>query len=169
MIRYEKHYVTFQEVPNEVSLVLTVTGCPRRCEGCHSPWLQDHERGDDLLDALPDLLDQYGDDITCVCFMGEGTDEDAFEKCVHMVWMRKLKVCLYSGADSFEDLPYIARFLNYIKIGHYDKRLGGLDTPGTNQRFYWNPNAFHSLKTPFCHEHCWKDMTEDFQKKYRLD
>lgn len=170
MIKYAGYYITFQEVPNEVSLVLTITGCPRRCDGCHSPWLRDPELGNDLIEDLPGLLDKYQDAVTCVCFMGEGTDEEAFEACVHMVWMKHLKVCLYSGVDSFEDLPYIARFLNYIKLGHYNKLRGGLHIPGTNQRFYMNPCAINGTRT--LHRWCpagLVDLTEEFQKKYRLD
>ncbi|HIR81761.1 MAG TPA: anaerobic ribonucleoside-triphosphate reductase activating protein, partial [Candidatus Limiplasma merdipullorum] len=26
--------------------------------------------------------------------------------------------------------------LDYLKLGHYDERLGGLDSPTTNQRFF---------------------------------
>lgn len=31
---------------------------------------------------------------------------------------------------------YVYDLLDYLKTGHYDEKLGGLDCPTTNQRFY---------------------------------
>ena len=142
MIRYTGHYITFQEVPNMVSLVLTISGCQRNCVGCHSPWLRDPDMGCDLEEMLPGLLDRYGDGINCVCFMGEGRDSYAFERCVKMVQKRKLKTCLYSGADSLDELPSIVKSMHFIKLGHYEAALGGLNSPTTNQRMYKNFGAY---------------------------
>lgn len=137
MIRYAGYYITFQEVPNEISLVFTISGCPRRCDGCHSPWLRDPEFGNDLEEDLPVLLDKYGEDISCVCFMGEGRDMEALHRCMLTVSDYGLRSALYTGADSVEELPSFINMLDYLKLGHYDKDLGGLDSPFTNQHFYW--------------------------------
>ena len=61
MVKYCGHYITVQEVPNEISLVLSIANCPHRCEGCHSPWLQ-KDFGDELTpDVLSDLIKKYPD------------------------------------------------------------------------------------------------------------
>ena len=39
MLKYTSYTVVFQEVPDEVSLAFEVSGCPFKCEGCHSPHL----------------------------------------------------------------------------------------------------------------------------------
>ena len=47
-----------------------------------------------------------------------------------------LKTCLYSGFDIVEPFVALLPMLDYLKLGHYDEHLGGLDSPTTNQRFF---------------------------------
>ena len=47
-----------------------------------------------------------------------------------------LKTCLYSGNDDEKAFQYVYDLLDYLKISHYDEKLGSLDCPTTNQRFY---------------------------------
>lgn len=35
-LNYTTEQITFQEVPNEISLSFLISGCPLRCKGCHS-------------------------------------------------------------------------------------------------------------------------------------
>lgn len=143
MVKYCGHYITVQEVPNEISLVLSITNCPHRCEGCHSPWLQ-KDFGDELTpDVLSDLIKKYRDGITCVCFMGEGGDQEALDLLIGFTHEFGLKTCLYSGQDIGHDLRnFRARpLVDYIKTGSYKKELGGLDHPTTNQRM-WKLSGF---------------------------
>lgn len=163
MIRYAGHFITFQEVPGEVSLVFTITGCPRNCDGCHSPWLRDPNHGVDIEETFYTLLEKYGGDITCVCFMGEGQDPDTLSILVKHVQDRGLRVALYTGADSLEELPPFVKDFNYIKLGHYDKERGGLDNPGTNQRFYWNRTAGTMLPPDLM------DLTYLFERKHYFE
>ena len=46
------------------------------------------------------------------------------------------KTCLYSGFDTPAPFILLLPLLNYLKLGPYDERLGGLESPTTNQRFY---------------------------------
>ena len=66
--------IVFQDVPGEVTLSLNLSQCPNCCHGCHSPQLQE-DIGYPLDDSMLDgLLERYGRDVTCVCFMGGDND-----------------------------------------------------------------------------------------------
>ena len=41
MPKYIDARVTFSEVPDEISLCISITGCPYRCFSCHSPHLRE--------------------------------------------------------------------------------------------------------------------------------
>lgn len=138
MIRYLGYAVTFEEVPDEVSLCISITGCTHRCPGCHSPELW-QESGRNLEQDLPELIGRYMDGITCVCLMGEGNDPPALQRCIFQIREKfpGLKICVYSGGDLFP--PYWVNnecLPDYIKVGHYDHDRGGLDQPTTNQVMY---------------------------------
>ena len=138
MIKYVSYAVTFAEVPDEISLTLAISNCGGHCPGCHSPELRQNI-GRDLEEDLPLLLKKYKDQITCVCFLGQGNDPDALNECLEYVHRHGLNTCLYTGVDEFEgDTTY----LTYVKVGHYDEALGGLDNPKTNQRMYHLPAAY---------------------------
>lgn len=142
MIKYCGHYITFQEVPNEVALTLSISNCPHQCPGCHSPWLL-ADIGDELTPfELSRLIHQYRDGITCVCFMGEGDDPRAMANLILTAKVEGLRVCLYSGAEFMGGVPALNalprdEWPEYIKIGPYRRELGGLDHETTNQQMFW--------------------------------
>lgn len=69
MLKYTDYDVVFQEIPDEVTLAVNIAGCPNRCPGCHSPQLQ-QEIGEPLTPAvLAELLERYGDAVTCLCLI----------------------------------------------------------------------------------------------------
>ena len=39
MLKYVNTGVVFQEIPDEVTLAVNLSGCPCRCPGCHSRYL----------------------------------------------------------------------------------------------------------------------------------
>ena len=138
MLKYLNYAVTFQEVPDEVSLVINITNCPYHCKGCHSPELWE-DVGSDLYSDLADLIDSH-EEITCVCFMGEGNnDSEDLKRCINECKIRGLKTCLYTGRANAWD-TFINLGLDYCKMGPYIEELGGLDSPTTNQRFYKRTN-----------------------------
>ncbi len=134
MLKYSDYDIVFQEVPDEVSLALNISCCPNRCEGCHSPQLQ-QDIGEILdEDELSELLKRYGGVVTCVLFMGGDNDPSAVERlCLYIKKNTKLKRAWYSGRN---DLPKHLSLFDYIKLGSYVKSLGPLNSPNTNQRFY---------------------------------
>lgn len=138
MVKYCGHYITFQEVPNEVALVFTISNCPYRCKGCHSPWLHKNI-GDELTPSvISSFLDKYQGAVTCVCFMGAGREPYSLRPLVEFVFSLGLKTCVYTGGDLFDARDI--GFPTYFKEGRYRQELGGLSSPTTNQRM-WKKNG----------------------------
>lgn len=137
-LKYANYTVAFQEVPNEISLIINVTGCPHKCEGCHSTYLWDYY-GNNVEDDLNSMIEQYKNMITCVCFMGGDQNIEELKK---LLWFVKqnygLKTCVYSGYNNIDIFNSIIceKSLDYLKIGRFDPLLGGLDSKNTNQRYY---------------------------------
>ena len=148
--------VVMQEVPGEVSLAINVTECPHHCVGCHSAHLAE-SYGDYVGDILEGVLQKYKGLITCVCFMGGDQHMDDLVRQAAYINSNypELKLALYTGHDGF---PMQLSMFNYIKFGHYDAALGGLDNPNTNQRFYRRRSDGR-----------WEDVTFWFWKGDRLN
>lgn len=130
MLYYQGYTVSFQEVPDEISLVISIADCPHRCPGCHSPQLQKPE-GRDLLPDLPKMIREYGDVITCVCFMGEGQDDIALSVCHDFVKALGYKTCMYAGGADLHGCDW-----DYFKAGPYIESRGPLTSRTTNQRMF---------------------------------
>ena len=135
MLKYDGCAIVLQEVPDEITLAFNITGCPYRCVGCHSDYLQS-DNGTPLISNFMDVVERHIDEISCVAFMGG--DHEIFD-LLCAAWLVKIKypelsLCLYTGNDQ----PHKSVFdiFDYVKVGHYDQRLGGLDQPTTNQRMY---------------------------------
>ncbi len=70
-LRFDREEIVWQEVPGEVSLAFLCSGCPLRCQGCHSSGSWKAGRGAVLSeDYLRSRLQQYRGLISCVLFMG---------------------------------------------------------------------------------------------------
>lgn len=141
-LKYVDTKVTFSEVPDEISLCISISNCPHRCKGCHSEYLQ-HDIGEELTFKALDTHIGYHDGITCVCFMGDAGEPlfvSDFAKYVKSKY--GLKTALYTGLDyslnniyAIVDKPHTEWF-DYIKTGHYDENRGPLTSRTTNQRMY---------------------------------
>ena len=66
--------------------------------------------------------------------MGEGNDREALIELAKHVKSLGLKPGLYSGAESVPES--IWEVFDYIKIGRYIEKYGGLDKNTTNQKFF---------------------------------
>ncbi|MDR1672296.1 MAG: anaerobic ribonucleoside-triphosphate reductase activating protein, partial [Bacteroidales bacterium] len=130
--------IVFQEIPGEVTLAVNISNCPNRCGGCHSPHLQE-DIGETLDEAvLVAWLEKYGSAITCICFMGGDAEPHKVERLAAFVRTSaggKIKTGWYSGKAALPAGISLSHF-DYIKLGANMERLGGLDKPTTNQRFY---------------------------------
>ena len=132
--------VVFEEIPDEITLAINITNCPCRCVNCHSKFLWE-DVGTELTFEELERLIKENDGITCVCFMGgdanpkEINDLATYISAKNMCGYKPLKIGWYSGKDELsEDIDI--RLFDYIKLGHYDEKFGGLDKETTNQHLY---------------------------------
>ncbi|MFI3295648.1 MAG: 4Fe-4S cluster-binding domain-containing protein, partial [Rikenellaceae bacterium] len=98
MLKYTTFDIVFQELPDEVTLAINISGCPNRCAGCHTPELME-DRGEALTEGvLGDLLEHYGRSITAVCFMGgDNSPSEVFSLAGFVRRVSSLRVGWYSG------------------------------------------------------------------------
>lgn len=128
--------VVFQEVPNEIAISYTISGCPNMCEGCHSTHTWDPTNGIALTKStIKAHVDAYCGMITCVCFFGGEWLPIKLSSMLQFVSEElKLKTALYTGLENMQD-QRILKYLDYLKTGPWIAELGGLSSPTTNQRF----------------------------------
>ena len=134
MLKFHNYDIVFQEIPNEVTLAINISNCPNRCAGCHSPHLW--EDTGNILDenTLAVLLEKYGNAITCICFMGGDSSPEDVLRLAKFVKQYNKKTAWYSGNSTLYESAL--SFFDYIKLGEYIEKLGGLKNPTTNQRLY---------------------------------
>lgn len=156
MLKYAYTKELFTEVPGEITLGISITGCTIHCKGCHSRELWE-DKGESLdVETLCGLLNQH-EGITCVCLFGGEHDIDALTE-LFMYAHKRVKTAWYSGLDRLpKDKHGILQFLDFYKEGHFDYELGGLDSPTTNQKFYHITHPGEKL---------W-DITKLLQKKFK--
>lgn len=135
MMKYYNAMVVFEEIPNEVTLAINITNCPCHCKGCHSKFLWEDVGTELTIEELERLLDK-NDGITTVCFMGgDATPEIVCALAEYLHEIKHLKVGWYSGMDNYyKEINF--DWFDYIKLGHYDEDLGGLNKETTNQKLF---------------------------------
>lgn len=138
-MKYYNFDIVFQEIPDEVTLAVNITNCPNGCKGCHSPHLH-KDIGMDLDEQeIDQLLNKYGRQITCFCFMGgDATPKEVARLARYVRQKSALKVAWYSGKPQF---PETFPSFDYVKTGPYRPEQGGLKSRTTNQRLFRNQNG----------------------------
>ena len=135
-MRFSYPQIVLQEVPDEISLALSISGCGLQCKGCHSVETWDKSFGEELTtDTMSSLLTD-NIHITCVLFYGGEWELDTLKELISKVKKNGKKVALYTGEELsyFEDAFLYT--LDYIKVGKYVDNLGGLGSKNTNQKLY---------------------------------
>jgi anaerobic ribonucleoside-triphosphate reductase activating protein len=135
MLKYLDYRVVFKEIPDEITLAISITNCPNNCKGCHSPKLKEDIGILLTLDILESLIFENSE-VSCICFMGGDSEPEYLYKLVSYLKDEFFgyKVAWYSGNDTIN--PTLKDKLDYYKIGPYIEKYGGLDNPNTNQRMY---------------------------------
>ena len=135
MLKYLFCKEVFREIPGEISLGLSISGCQIHCKGCHSRELWE-DKGTPLdVETLCGLLNQH-QGITCLLLLGGESDIDAITE-LFMYAHKRVKTAWYCGLDVLpKNYLGILEYLDYLKLGHFDMELGGLNSPTTNQRLY---------------------------------
>lgn len=155
MLKYVDTLVSFQEIPDEISLCINISNCPNNCPGCHSAYLKD-DIGTPLTytELMRILKDIRG--ITCVCFMGGDKEPWEIQRLAQFIREKGLKVAWYSGKQELHEDIRLANF-DYVKLGPYVEELGPLTSRTTNQVMY---KIDHLADRPFV-----VDITSRFWKK----
>lgn len=134
-LKYTGYTVACQEVPDELSIVFNISGCPYKCRGCHSQYLWDYI-GRYISEDIEGVLRQYKGLATCVCFMGGDQNLSEMKDLLARCKTHGFKTCIYSGSNNMALFKDLRDVLDYLKIGEYKEELGGLKNKNTNQIFY---------------------------------
>lgn len=151
-IYYYSPQITFREVPDEISLTFP-TLCYEPCsEDCNSKFCWIKNWKDDKKELSFDIIKKYIDK-NYGCFSSIGISCITIMTSLNFIYLNdifknikneypKLKAAIYVGKDWEELLRYkdFYKFdfknIDYIKIGSYINKFGGLDSLVTNQKFY---------------------------------
>lgn len=126
--------IVLQEVPGEISLCFSISGCPLRCKGCHSPFLWKEGTGKLLSETnYIQVLKKYKNYATCVLFMGGEWHEKKLELFLQLAKKENYKTCLYTGKNNVSSA--LKSELTWLKTGKWIEKLGGLESATTNQKF----------------------------------
>lgn len=134
-MKFVSYDIVFQEIPDEVTLAINISGCPCHCPGCHSQHLWE-DVGDELTEeTLAALLSQYGRAVTCVCLMGGDAEPAMVNRLAAWIREHGYKSAWYSGRATMAEEVSLDN-LNYLKLGPYIEARGALKSRETNQRLY---------------------------------
>lgn len=88
-------------------------------------------------EMLLSLLNCYSSAVTCLCFMGGDAEPLEIERLAKVIKSihSNIKVAWYSGKETLPE-GFDLGCLDYLKLGPYIERLGGLKSPTTNQALY---------------------------------
>ena len=135
MLKYLYTKEVFAEVPGEISLGISISGCTQHCYGCHSRELWEDKGIPLTIEELQELLYKHKG-VTTLLLLGGEHDIDSLIELFQYAY-QKVKTAWYCGLDLIpKDKLGILQYLDFLKTGHYDQELGGLASPTTNQRFY---------------------------------
>ena len=137
MLKYVNTGIVFQEIPDEVTLAINISNCPCHCPGCHSQYLWEDFGLPLNTEAIDDFVSKYGNDITCIAFMGGDADPVSVNMLAQYIHETHptYKVAWYSGRIRIPAAIHKDDF-DFIKIGPFIRHLGPLNKPTTNQRLY---------------------------------
>lgn len=135
MLKFVDKQVVFEEIPDRVTMALTISNCTGRCQGCHSSWL----RLNNGTEITNEIIDSFYDLPLCNCFLflGDGNDEESlFKYAIYIKERYNIEIALYTGKDNLSDKYY--DIFDFVKIGSYKEEFGPLNKKTTNQRLFYH-------------------------------
>ena len=151
-MKYIYNGILFQEIPDEITIGFTLLGCTRHCKGCHSSKYWDINLDPEIgytFYVTNIIRDVYSNPMnnaaTTVCFFGGDWNCSSFFDVVldfkydmyRNSSYHKYKLAWYTGLDEYKAINDITiELFNYIKVGEYNKELGGLRSKTTNQKLF---------------------------------
>lgn len=125
----------FTEIPGEISLGISLSGCKIHCKGCHSKELWKDEGIPFTMESALKMLEEH-EGVTCFLVFGGEHDIDTLME-IFKNMSTKIKTAWYCGLKKIpDDKKDIINYLNFVKIGPYDFSKGDLTKSTTNQRLY---------------------------------
>lgn len=155
MLKFVDTKEVFAEIPDEITLAISISGCPIRCKGCHSRYLWE-DVGDELTEEVLSQMLKSHVGVTCVCFMGG--DNDPAEVNRLAAWTKQhsdMRVAWYSGRDEIAGEIELRNF-DYLKIGRYDAERGPLNAKETNQVLWRVRHTGEKDELEDCTHRFWK-------------
>ena len=132
MLKYVDTLVSFQEIPDEISLCINISNCPNNCAGCHSVYLKEDIGTPLTYIELRNLISK-NNGVSCICFMGGDKEPWEINRLAKLVKEDfTLKTAWYSGKSELHEDIKVENF-DYIKLGPYVEELGPLNSRTTNQ------------------------------------
>lgn len=143
-MRFLYYDVLVSEIPNELTLGFSITGCTVHCPECHSKELWNKKSGSILtLKKICNIIESQKGISTVLFLGGEWYQKSLVNSLVLIKSKYNLKTALYSG----QDLKYfltkykLLNNLDYLKVGPYISEYGNLKNKQTNQRLYTLENG----------------------------
>ena len=130
------NYITTQDVPDELALAISLSGCPIHCKGCHSAFTWNPFFGELLTDDMFRNIIKKNQYASCVLFYGGEWQLERLLELIDIAKEYNLKVCLYTGLELEKVDKKLINSLDYLKVGPYIEQLGGLNKKTTNQKMY---------------------------------
>lgn len=131
---YSSIEIVLQEIPGEITICFTISGCELQCKGCHSPYLWKKGSGELLTKQIfVEKLFKYKGMASAVLFMGGEWHPETLIKYLKIASEQGFKTCLYTGENSIH--KSIKSELTWLKTGEWIESRGGLNSLRTNQKF----------------------------------
>jgi anaerobic ribonucleoside-triphosphate reductase activating protein len=121
-----------------IRTILFVQGCQQRCEGCHNPSTWDLDKGTlmDVKDIVTELKEKC---INKKLTISGGEPLLQYPAILELVKELKIfDIVLYTGYELDQVPEEIFKYINYLKVGNYDKEKRTTITPyvgSKNQKF----------------------------------
>lgn len=135
MLKYLKLQEVFREIPGEISLGLSISGCKIHCPECNQRELWEDVGSPLNVQSVATLLQQH-QGITTLLLLGGEHDIDALTE-IFMYAHKRVKTAWYCGLDILpKNHQGILQYLDFLKLGRFRIEYGPLNDPNTNQKFY---------------------------------